>query len=128
MGYCFNKHLSEKGGTSLQEGNIANCIIYVLTYAYNNMSKDTFKRFFPCNNRDNNFTMFAFIQIVLGHFAGAVTNTLAYRLKYIRTVIGADFEKDKYKRTYTPQFSSLVEYTFFFKFLACADFVYEYWM
>ena len=95
MGDCFRRHISEMGPTSLWRGNVANCVRYVPTAACNLMFKDTFKRIFPVYNKNTDFAMFAFTQIVCGSFAGAVTNTIVYPLIYVRTALGADIGKVK---------------------------------
>jgi len=90
---CFSRHITEIGPTSLWRGNVANCIRYVPTAAFNLMFKDTFKRLFPVYNKDTDFGMFALTMVASGSFAGGVTNTLVYPLIYVRTALGADIGK-----------------------------------
>merc|ERR1712151_868717 len=92
---CFTRHITEIGPTSLWRGNVANCIRYVPTAAFNLMFKDTFKRMFPVYDKNTDFTMFALTMIASGSFAGGVTNTLVYPLIYVRTALGADIGKVK---------------------------------
>lgn len=92
---CFTRHITEIGPTSLWRGNVANCIRYVPTAAFNLMFKDTFKRLFPVYNKDTDFGMFALTMVASGSFAGGVTNTLVYPLIYVRTALGADIGKVK---------------------------------
>merc|ERR1711990_1182209 len=92
---CFSRHIAEIGPTSLWRGNVANCIRYVPTAAFNLMFKDTFKRLFPVYNKDTDFGMFALTMVASGSFAGGVTNTLVYPLIYVRTALGADIGKVK---------------------------------
>merc|ERR1711976_193329 len=92
---CFQRHITEIGPTSLWRGNVANCIRYVPTAAFNLMFKDTFKRMFPVYNKDTDFAMFALTMVASGSFAGGVTNTLVYPLIYVRTALGADIGKVK---------------------------------
>merc|ERR1712151_325825 len=92
---CFTRHITEIGASSLWRGNVANCIRYVPTAAFNLMFKDTFKRMFPVYNKNTDFTMFALTMIASGSFAGGVTNTLVYPLIYVRTALGADIGKVK---------------------------------
>merc|ERR1712021_53272 len=95
MGDCFKRHISELGATSLWRGNVANCVRYVPTAAFNLMFKDTLKAIFPKYNKNTDFGMFAATQIASGAFAGGLTNTLVYPLIYVRTVLGADLGKVK---------------------------------
>merc|ERR1712054_507698 len=95
MGDCFTRHISELGATSLWRGNVANCVRYVPTAAFNLMFKDTLKAIFPKVNKDKEFTKFAVTQIASGSLAGGLTNTLVYPLIYVRTVLGADLGKVK---------------------------------
>merc|ERR1712224_542559 len=95
MGDCFSRHVSELGATSLWRGNVANCVRYVPTAAFNLMFKDTLKAIFPKVNKDKDFTKFALTQIASGSLAGGLTNTLVYPLIYVRTVLGADLGKVK---------------------------------
>lgn len=95
MGNCFARHVSELGPTSLWRGNVANCIRYVPTAAFNLMFKDTIKSAFPKYNKNTEFGMFAATQVAAGSFAGGATNTLVYPLIYVRTVLGADLGKVK---------------------------------
>merc|ERR1711937_601781 len=95
MGDCFKRHITELGATSLWRGNVANCVRYVPTAAFNLMFKDTIKGMFPKYNKNTDFGMFAATQIASGAFAGGITNTLVYPLIYVRTVLGADLGKVK---------------------------------
>merc|ERR1712084_50216 len=87
---CFQRHITEIGPTSLWRGNVANCIRYVPTAAFNLMFKDTFKRMFPVYDKNTDFGMFALTMVASGSFAGGVTNTIVYPLIYVRTALGAD--------------------------------------
>jgi len=95
MGDCFSRHISELGATSLWRGNVANCVRYVPTAAFNLMFKDTLKAIFPKVSPKDDFTKFAAVQIASGSLAGGLTNTLVYPLIYVRTVLGADLGKVK---------------------------------
>jgi len=90
MGNCFSRHISELGASSLWRGNVANCIRYVPTAAYNLMFKDTIKGAFPKYRKDTDLAKFAMVQVASGSAAGGLTNTLVYPLIYVRTVLGAD--------------------------------------
>merc|ERR1711934_788059 len=95
MGNCFQRHITELGATSLWRGNVANCVRYVPTAAFNLMFKDNIKRLFPKYNAKTDFSKFAATQIASGALAGGVTNTLVYPLIYVRTALGADIGKVK---------------------------------
>merc|ERR1711935_639491 len=95
MGDCFRRHITELGATSLWRGNVANCVRYVPTAAFNLMFKDTLKNLFPKTDKNKDFTKFATVQIASGALAGGLTNTLVYPLIYVRTVLGADLGKVK---------------------------------
>jgi len=95
MGDCFSRHITELGATSLWRGNVANCVRYVPTAAFNLMFKDTIKGMFPKVNKDKEFMKFAVTQVSSGALAGGLTNTLVYPLIYVRTVLGADLGKVK---------------------------------
>jgi len=90
---CFTRHITEIGASSLWRGNVANCIRYVPTAAFNLMFKDTFKRMFPVYNQHTDFGKFALTMVASGSFAGGVTNTLVYPLIFVRTALGADIGK-----------------------------------
>jgi solute carrier family 25 (adenine nucleotide translocator) protein 4/5/6/31 len=94
MGDCFRRHITELGATSLWRGNVANCIRYVPTAAFNLMFKDTIKALFPKVDKKD-FAKFAATQVASGSLAGGLTNTLVYPLIYVRTVLGADIGKVK---------------------------------
>jgi len=95
MGNCFTRHISELGATSLWRGNVANCVRYVPTAAFNLMFKDTLKNLFPKVDKNKDFPKFAAVQVASGALAGGLTNTLVYPLIYVRTVLGADLGKVK---------------------------------
>jgi solute carrier family 25 (adenine nucleotide translocator) protein 4/5/6/31 len=95
MGDCFRRHVTELGASSLWRGNVANCIRYVPTAAFNLAFKDTIKRAFPKYDKNTEFGMFAATQVASGAAAGGATNTLVYPLIYVRTVLGADLGKVK---------------------------------
>merc|ERR1711998_809371 len=92
---CTKRHISELGASSLWRGNVANCVRYVPTAAFNLMFKDTIKGMFPKYNKNTDFAKFAAAQIGSGAAAGGLTNTLVYPLIYVRTVLGADIGKVK---------------------------------
>merc|ERR1711966_602101 len=93
MGNCFTRHITELGATSLWRGNVANCIRYVPTAAFNLAFKDNIKKMFPKYNKDTEFGKFAAAQITSGALAGGLTNTMVYPLIYVRTALGADIGK-----------------------------------
>jgi solute carrier family 25 (adenine nucleotide translocator) protein 4/5/6/31 len=95
MGDCFVRHVKELGPQSLWRGNVANCIRYVPTAAFNLMFKDSIKGMFPKYNKQTDFGKFAASQVAAGAAAGGLTNTLVYPLIYVRTVLGADLGKVK---------------------------------
>lgn len=95
MGDCFKRHVSELGASSLWRGNVANCVRYVPTAAFNLAFKDNIKKMFPKYNKEKEFGKFATAQISSGALAGGLTNTLVYPLIYVRTVLGADLGKVK---------------------------------
>ena len=95
MGDCFRRHVTELGASSLWRGNVANCIRYVPTAAFNLAFKDTIKRAFPKYDKNTEFGKFAATQVASGAAAGGATNTLVYPLIYVRTVLGADLGKVK---------------------------------
>lgn len=95
MGDCFKRHVSELGASSLWRGNVANCVRYVPTAAFNLAFKDNIKKMFPKYNKEKEFGKFAMAQISSGALAGGLTNTLVYPLIYVRTVLGADLGKVK---------------------------------
>lgn len=95
MGDCYARHIKELGVPSLWRGNVANCIRYVPTAAFNLAFKDNIKRMFPKYDKNKNFGKFAMSQVASGAAAGGCTNTLVYPLIYVRTVLGADIGKVK---------------------------------
>merc|ERR1719223_2319326 len=95
MGDCFTRHIKELGASSLWRGNVANCIRYVPTAAFNLAFKDNIKKMFPKYNKKTEFGKFAMAQVGSGAAAGGATNTLVYPLIYVRTVLGADLGKVK---------------------------------
>jgi len=95
MGDCYVRHVKELGIASLWRGNVANCIRYVPTAAFNLAFKDNIKRAFPKYDKNTEFGKFAMSQIASGAAAGGCTNTMVYPLIYVRTVLGADIGKVK---------------------------------
>jgi solute carrier family 25 (adenine nucleotide translocator) protein 4/5/6/31 len=95
MADCFRRHITEIGASSLWRGNVANCIRYVPTAAFNLAFKDNIKKMFPKYNKETDFGKFAAAQVAAGAAAGGATNTLVYPLIYVRTVLGADLGKVK---------------------------------
>jgi len=106
MANCFTRHITELGPSSLWRGNVANCIRYVPTAAFNLAFKDNIKRLFPKYDKKTQFAQFAGSQIASGAAAGGATNTLVYPLIYVRTVLGADLGKVK---KYNSMFDCLVK-------------------
>jgi len=95
MGDCYARHIKELGIGSLWRGNVANCVRYVPTAAFNLAFKDNIKKAFPKYDKNTEFGKFAMSQVASGAAAGGCTNTLVYPLIYVRTVLGADIGKVK---------------------------------
>lgn len=95
MGDCFMRHVKDLGASSLWRGNVANCIRYIPTAAFNLAFKDNIKKAFPKYDKNKNFAKFAGVKVASGALAGGCTNTLVYPLIYVRTVLGADLGKVK---------------------------------
>jgi len=95
MADCFMRHIKDLGPASLWRGNVANCIRYVPTAAFNLAFKDNIKKAFPKYDKNKDFLKFAGTKVASGAVAGGATNTLVYPLIYVRTVLGADLGKVK---------------------------------
>merc|ERR1719473_1323450 len=72
MANCFTRHITELGPSSLWRGNVANCIRYVPTAAFNLAFKDNIKAMFPKYDKQTEFGKFAGAQIASGAAAGGV--------------------------------------------------------
>merc|ERR1711903_66427 len=66
---CTKRHISELGASSLWRGNVANCVRYVPTAAFNLMFKDTIKGMFPKYNKNTDFGM---LSLYNGLFASSI--------------------------------------------------------
>merc|ERR1712222_270588 len=66
MANCFQRHLTELGASSLWRGNVANCIRYVPTAAFNLAFKDNIKRLFPKYDKNTQLGLFAMSQVASG--------------------------------------------------------------
>jgi len=93
IGDATIRHIRELGPGSLWRGNVANCIRYVPTAAFNLAFKDNFKNLFPKYDKTTQSLQFTAANFASGSLAGATTNTLVYPLIYVRTVLGADIGK-----------------------------------
>merc|ERR1719356_2127171 len=76
MGDCYVRHIKELGITSLWRGNVANCIRYVPTAAFNLAFKDNFKNLFPKYDKTTQSLQFTAANFASGSLAGGATNTL----------------------------------------------------
>jgi solute carrier family 25 (adenine nucleotide translocator) protein 4/5/6/31 len=90
---CFSRVSAEQGFISLWRGNLANCIRYFPTQAFNFAFKDTIKNMFPKYNSKTDFWKFFAVNMASGGAAGAGSLTFVYPLDYARTRLAADVGK-----------------------------------
>nr|AEE63238.1 unknown [Dendroctonus ponderosae] len=87
---CFARVAREQGFLSLWRGNMANCIRYFPTQAFNFAFKDTFKHIFPKYDASTDFWKFFSINIAAGASAGAASLFIVYPLDFARTRLAID--------------------------------------
>lgn len=97
---CFGRVSKEQGAVSLWRGNLANCIRYFPTQAFNFAFKDTFKALFPKYNQKTEFWKFFGANVASGGLAGATSLCIVYPLDFARTRLAADVGK-KSEREFT---------------------------
>lgn len=90
---CFYRVSVEQGITSLWRGNLANCIRYFPTQAFNFAFKDTFKSLFPTYNQSSEFWKFFAVNLASGGLAGASSLCIVYPLDFARTRLATDLGK-----------------------------------
>lgn len=90
---CFGRVAREQGVVSYWRGNLANCIRYFPTQAFNFAFKDTFKTMFPKYNQNTEFWQFFATNVASGGLAGAASLCLVYPLDFARTRLAADVGK-----------------------------------
>lgn len=90
---CFARVSREQGVLSLWRGNLANCIRYFPTQAFNFAFKDTFKAMFPKYNQKTEFWKFFGANVASGGMAGAASLCIVYPLDFARTRLAADVGK-----------------------------------
>ena len=90
---CFGRVAKEQGVASYWRGNLANCIRYFPTQAFNFAFKDTFKVMFPKYNQNTEFWKFFGTNVASGGLAGAASLCIVYPLDFARTRLAADVGK-----------------------------------
>lgn len=101
---CFSRVAREQGVSSYWRGNLANCIRYFPTQAFNFAFKDTFKLMFPKYNQKTEFWKFFGANVASGGLAGAASLCIVYPLDFARTRLAADVGKGKER-----EFTGLVD-------------------
>lgn len=87
---CFGRVAREQGVRSYWRGNLANCIRYFPTQAFNFAFKDTFRAMFPKYNQNTEFWKFFGANVASGGLAGAASLCIVYPLDFARTRLAVD--------------------------------------
>ena len=90
---CFCRVTREQGLTSFWRGNVANCVRYFPTQAFNFAFKDTFRTLFPKYNQTTDFWKFFAVNLASGGLAGASSLCIVYPLDFARTRLATDVGK-----------------------------------
>mmetsp|Transcript_20857 Transcript_20857/g.57857 ORF Transcript_20857/g.57857 Transcript_20857/m.57857 type:complete len:321 (+) Transcript_20857:229-1191(+) len=87
---CFARVYKEQGLVAFWRGNLANCIRYFPTQAFNFAFKDGIKELFPKVDPKKEFGKFFAINMASGGLAGAGSLCFVYPLDYARTRLASD--------------------------------------
>ncbi|KAI8893150.1 mitochondrial carrier domain-containing protein [Globomyces pollinis-pini] len=91
----FTRVAAEQGIGAFWRGNMANCIRYFPTQAFNLAFKDSFKSMFPRYNSKTEFWSFFAVNLASGGLAGACSTFIVYPLDYARTRLASDVGSGK---------------------------------
>eukprot|EP00927_Polykrikos_kofoidii_P004827 TRINITY_DN11903_c0_g1_i1.p1 TRINITY_DN11903_c0_g1~~TRINITY_DN11903_c0_g1_i1.p1 ORF type:complete len:307 (+),score=29.36 TRINITY_DN11903_c0_g1_i1:87-1007(+) len=80
----------EQGIGRFWDGNIASCIRYGPTQAFNLAFKDAFKKVLPGYKRNTQFAQYFSVNLVAGGLAAACCQTIVYPFEYSRTRLAFD--------------------------------------
>ncbi|XP_055388931.1 LOW QUALITY PROTEIN: uncharacterized protein LOC129618025 [Condylostylus longicornis] len=90
---CFSRVAREQGVLSYWRGNLANCVRYFPTQAFNFAFRDTAKSMFPKYDKSKELGKFLCANIASGSVAGAASLCIVYPLDFARTRLAADVGK-----------------------------------
>lgn len=95
IGDCFRRVSSEQGFASFWRGNLVNCLRYAPQQGSALAFNDFFKSMFPRKDKDKEFMMYLFNNLMSGGMGGAAAMVVCYPMDYARTRLASDLQAGK---------------------------------
>mmetsp|Transcript_19639 Transcript_19639/g.55231 ORF Transcript_19639/g.55231 Transcript_19639/m.55231 type:complete len:314 (+) Transcript_19639:84-1025(+) len=95
IGDCFRRVSSEQGVKAFWRGNLVNCLRYAPQQGSALAFNDFFKSVFPKKDKDTEFMMYLFNNLMAGGLGGATAMVVCYPLDFARTRLASDLQAGK---------------------------------
>jgi len=92
---CFRRVSSEQGVAAFWRGNLVNCLRYAPQQGSALAFNDLFKAMFPKKDKDTEFFMYLFNNLMAGGLGGAAAMVICYPLDFARTRLASDLQAGK---------------------------------
>lgn len=92
---CFKRVSAEQGVASFWRGNLVNCLRYAPQQGSALAFNDLFKSLFPRKDKDTEFFMYLFNNLMAGGSGGAAAMVICYPLDFARTRLASDLQAGK---------------------------------
>jgi len=95
IGDCFKRVYAEQGAAAFWRGNLVNCLRYAPQQGSALAFNDFFKSVFPKKDKDTEFLMFMFNNLMAGGLGGATAMIVCYPMDFARTRLASDVQAGK---------------------------------
>lgn len=95
IGDCFKRVSSEQGVAAFWRGNLVNCLRYAPQQGSALAFNDLFKSIFPKKDKDKEFGMYLFNNLMAGGCGGGMAMVICYPLDFARTRLASDLTAGK---------------------------------
>merc|ERR1712100_272320 len=92
---CFRRVSAEQGVAAFWRGNLVNCLRYAPQQGSALAFNDFFKKIFPKKDKDTEFFMYLFNNLMTGGLGGATAMVVCYPLDFARTRLASDLQAGK---------------------------------
>jgi len=95
IGDCFRRVSKEQGIKAFWRGNLVNCLRYAPQQGSALALNDFFKALFPRKDKNTEFGMYLFNNLMSGGMGGAAAMVICYPLDFARTRLASDLQAGK---------------------------------
>lgn len=92
---CFSRVSAEQGASAFWRGNLVNCLRYAPQQGSALAFNDFFKTLFPRKDKNKEFLMYMFNNLMAGGMGGATAMVVCYPMDFARTRLASDLQAGK---------------------------------